>query len=500
MASRNYGGDVGAVTAPLGADNGYDYSLYKTDEYGHYIKVLLYGNDTTDNNGNAIDFKMVPVSMEMSDDGKYILMGFSKPDNIRVMDVDDGRHVDASVIYVIIVTSTGKVYQLNEETEFVSIENPTKSSLVQFYYGANYCRPAYSIIGSFDSKIMLKYSSDHNSSYSVVYVDNDELIVKEIVSVKILSELSMKHKLYNGGILLVGETSDDYLVFPDGGLYKCDGSLSVYCNNLCTDITYYDDATKMFASSYTVVKSLNKVTNQLVTETVELTKEQSFELVKNNTCRSELYREATNTEITVYAMEDIGHLFKYKLKSDCTVDYTTEGLGRIALPSEMKMGKGSISNLYSTNNGLHGNVDNPSVIGDYFSGYTDGYNPVNYLMEDYFIFRGHICETLYVPDDPYAIDGKIPYIVGDIVISGTTLFKLSNGSLKIYDLKTGSAPDYNIPSLTKVNSMEIINEKIVIEGVTNTGTIMKGSLDLNSGQFDTNYSNVLTEVRLTALN
>ena len=114
--------------------------------------------------------------------------------------------------------------------------------------------------------------------------------------------------------------------------------------------------------------------------------------------------------------------------------------------------------------------------------------------------RGHICETLYVPDDPYAIDGKIPYIVGDIVISGTTLFKLSNGSLKIYDLKTGSAPDYNIPSLTKVNSMEIINEKIVIEGVTNTGTIMKGSLDLNSGQFDTNYSNVLTEVRLTALN
>ncbi len=503
MASKSYGSAVGAATMTLGAADGYDYSLYKTDDYGHYIKVLLYGNDTTDEEGNAIDFKMIPVSMEISDDGKYVLMGFSKPDALRILDDSLGRHVQASVIYVIVVTSTGKVYQLNEQTEWVSIDSPDKSDFIQFYFGNNYNHPVYSIIGSFDSKIMLKHR-DLSSSYSVVYVDNDELIVKEIASKQVLSDLGDKYKVYNGGILLIGEANKDYLVFPDGGLYNYNGDLSVYCNNLCTDITYYDDATKMFASSYTAVKSLNKVTNQLVTETVELTMAQSFELVKNNTCRSELYRETTSTEVTVYVMEDAGHLFKFKLKSDCTVDYTSEGLGRIALPSGMKMGVGNMSNLTPQYGYFKDVLDDSSIIGDYFSGYAQIVNPytsesIPFIIEDYFIFRGHICESSHATN-PLAIEGKTPYLFGDIVISGSTLFKLTNGSIKIFDLKTGPAPDYSILSLTKVNYMDLVNGRIVIEGVTNNGTIMKGALNLDTGQFDVNYSNVLSEVRLVALN
>lgn len=496
MVSKNYGGDVGAASLSFAdAANGYDYSLYKTNEYGNYIKVLLYGNDTTGSDGDAIDFKMIPVSMEISEDGKYILMGFAKPDDIRVM--EEEKIVDARVTYVIVVASTGKVYRLNEQTVWVSVKNPTKSGLSDYYYGVDYSHPKYSIIGSFDSKIILRHGDRQDQAYYVAYVDNDELVMKEIMSKNVLSELTHEYKVFNNGIMMVRDNVDDYLVFPDGGLYKCNEDLIVYCNNLCSAITYYDDATKMFASSYTAIKSLNKLTNQLVTEKIDLTEAQSFELAKNNPCRSELYREITNTEITVYVMEDVGHLFKFKLKSDCTVDYTSGGLGRIALPSDMKLGKGTMSDIFTNSGSMTDRIDDPTLEGDYINGYTVGGFPT--YLEDYLILRGHICEAIH-SSSSFAIDGIMPYYFGDIAVSGSTLFKISNSSLKIYDLKTGTTTNYPIPNLTKVNSMEVINGKMIIEGVTNTGAIMKGSLDLNSGQFDTSYSNVLTEVRLVALN
>ena len=76
---------AGAAVMNLGDEsNAIDYSLYKTDEYGNYIKVLLYGNDVesgengeTEETNKALDFKMVPVSMEISDDGKYVLLGYA---------------------------------------------------------------------------------------------------------------------------------------------------------------------------------------------------------------------------------------------------------------------------------------------------------------------------------------------------------------------------------------------------------------------------------------
>ena len=488
MVSKNYGGNVGAVTASLGAANGYDYSLYKTDEYGKYIKVLLYGNDD-DQKDDAIDFKMVPMLMEISDDGEYILMAFAKSDRLGVQIIDSETVYFASpATYVIIVASTGKVYQLENGNGWTQ---SNANTIGMNYYKGTEFNKAYSIIDSFDSKLLLKYRGDDKTSYSIAYVDNEELVVKEITNNNVIKNMGDRYRMLNNGILLVetnGPDYETYMVFLDGGLQKYNNDdFTYYCNNLCTAVEYYDDDTKFFASSYTVVESLNKITNKLETKKIDLTKEQSFELMKNNLCRSEIYREVSSNEITVYVMETVSHLYKFKLKSDCTV----EDLGRIDLPAGMKLGKnpGAASSPLDDAQG----IINGDVIGDYLSGYTLGGSPVT--LNGYMVLNGHICQA-WVDPFPFSYDTPVT----DTIISGSTLFKIDSTKLKVYDLKTGPADDYSIPNLVKIDSMNLLGGKIVIKGVTNTGSILKGSLDLKTGVFDTNYSNVLVEVRLAALN
>lgn len=489
MVSKNYGGDVGAVTASLGATNGYDYSLYKTDEYGKYVKVLLYGNDDNQND-DAIDFKMVPMLMEISDDGEYILMAFAKSDRVGVQIIDSETvYISSYVTYVIIVASTGKVYQLSTPDYAWTQVNASRVDM-NYYKGSQSNKP-YSIIDSFDSKLLLKYRGEDKTSYSIAYVDNEELVVKEIANNNVIKNMSNRYRMLNNGILLVETTAPDYetyMVFPDGGLQKYNNDdFTYYCNNLCTAVEYYDDDTKFFASSYTTVESLNKITNKLETKKIDLTKEQSFELMKNNLCRSEIYREVSSNEITVYVMETVSHLYKFKLKSDCTV----EDLGRIDLPAGMKLGKNPGA-ATSPSDDAQG-IINGDVIGDYLSGYTLGGTPTT--LNGYMVLNGHICQAWV---DPFPFNYDTP--VTDTIVSGSTLFKIDSTKLKVYDLKTGPADDYSIPNLVKIDSMDLLGGKIVIRGVTNTGSILKGSLDLKTGVFDTNYSNVLVEVRLAALN
>ena len=267
MISKNYGGDVDAATLSLADDaDKYDYSLYKSDSYGNYIKVLLYGNEDT-NNDDAIDFKMVPVLMEISDDGEYILMAFADSDNIIK---GSGRESDpdysANATYIIIVASTGKVYQLDTKI-WTPIGAKIESATQDYYNSGNNVQP-YKIIGSFDSKMVLQCNRDYDSSssYKIAYVENEELVVKETINSSVL-KIGDRYRLFDNGTLAISTMNSDdvYLVFPDGGLFKYDDALTVYCNNLCTAVEYYDVDTKMFASSYTVVTSLNKLTNQLVT-------------------------------------------------------------------------------------------------------------------------------------------------------------------------------------------------------------------------------------------
>ena len=489
MVSKNCGGDVGAVTASLGAADGYDYSLYKTDEYGKYIKVLLYGNDDNQND-DAIDFKMVPMLMEISDDGEYILMAFAQSDRVGV-EIIDSETVYASsyVTWVIIVASTGKVYKLSAPDDAWIQVNASRVDM-NYYKGTEFNKP-YSIIDSFDSKLLLKYRGNDKTSYSIAYVDNEELVVKEIANNNVIKNMGDRYRMLNNGILLVETTAPDYetyMVFPDGGLQKYNNDdFTYYCNNLCTAVEYYDDDTKFFASSYTTVESLNKITNKLETKKIDLTKEQSFELMKNNLCRSEIYREVSSNEITVYVMETVSHLYKFKLKSDCTV----EDLGRIDLPAGMKLGKNP-GTTSSPSDDAQG-IINGDVVGDYLSGYTLGGTPTT--LNGYMVLNGHICQA-WVDPFPFSYDTPVT----DTIISGSTLFKIDSTKLKVYDLKTGPADDYSIPNLVKIDSMNLLGGKIVIKGVTNTGSILKGSLDLKTGVFDTNYSNVLVEVRLAALN
>ena len=487
MVSKNYGGDVGAATLSFAdAANGYDYSLYKTNEYGNYIKVLLYGNDTTDEEGNAIDIKMVPVSMEISEDGKYILMGFSKSGDLYY-DEKDGSLSGAYVTYILITTSSGKIYQLNDEPKMVQLKGGEESkNPIYTYYGRQYDGATYSIAGSFDSKLILKTCElGDKRGFAVAYVENDKLVLKEVINNNVINKLDFRYKVYNDGILKIctmGGEVDTYLVFPDGGLKKIsEGDLQVYNNNLCTSVTYYDADTKFFASSYTVVRSLNTATDGFVTETINLTQAQSFEIMKNNQCRSELYRETTDTEITVYAMETIGHVYKFKLKSDCSV----EDLGRTALP--FTMGK-----AYSGTDAPQ-NDTGITDYGDYLNGYGTYYLPTTYA-----IYNGHICSD--GTHDSYPINWSS--ITGDIVVSGKYLYKLdsSSGGITMYDLTTGTSDVYGIPTLVKVNSMDIINGVVIVEGVTNTATILKCSINLATKECNMSYTNVLVEVRLTALN
>ena len=463
------GSNIGAGPATVTvSDDVYDYSFYKTDEFGKHIKVLLYGNDDT-NNSDAIDFSMVPVMMEISDDGKYILMGFSKSDNIREM--PEGLTA-SKVIYIVIVADSGKIYELPPTGNTLKISEKKQS----YYGGSN--DPAYSIIGTYDSGLLMYDHTGTKYSFIAAYVDGSELVVKELISQELYAGLSDRYRVFNNGIIATmetGENGKEFLAFPNGGICLFPVDVTIYCDNLCTSITYYDEDTKMFASSFTVIKSFNKDTSKIVTEDVTLTKEQSYEMVAKSTCRNELVRGIQGDGITIYAMESVGHIYSFKLNTDCTVtDY-----GRTALPIT-----------------LRGVQDDTAIIatGDYFHGYSAS------TTYNYTVVNGHICQTYNQSKANYLIQGGTE--VGDMVVSGDAIYKIVDGTLKQYKPAISALSTFDLPAnILTVKSMEADDSgRVIIQANTTSGTVLTGALNLSTGEIDASYASVLKEVRLVALN
>ena len=496
----------GVAMMPFGDEStaANDYSLYKTDEYGNYIKVLLYGNDVqsgengeTDENSKALDFDMTPVSMEISDDGKYILLGYC-PSNQLWTNTNTGETY-ANVIYIVVTVDTGKVYQLNDQPMYTTLNSQSNTGYLYDYYGNVDC---YKIIGTYDSKLMLRTWSWSNVKYLVAYVENDELVVKETLTSKIISNLGQQYCFYNYGITRCSITNqnESYLVAPDGGLAQFENSYIVYGNNLCTAITYYDEDTKFFASSYDVITGINLDTGNLITQHVDLTKNQSYQMAIKNVQRNEVYKKTDSDGTTVYVMEAKNTLYKYRLNANCTVTKYSNaaGVGRFTLPFSLeKTGTSGMSSI----------ADDTQVLekyGDFLQGYYYtpymGSNNAYLIYYGYFVYNGHISQA-------YTNTGYSDYglpmgmTIGDIVVSNGTLYKLSSGgTLTSYNIETGASDTYSIAKVVRVQSMDIVNDIVVIKGIVANGSVMTGSLDLSTGMFDSNYSKVLAEVRLKALN
>ena len=504
----------GAALYPFADENtsstNTDYSLYKTDEYGNYIKVLLYGNDVqsgengeTAEGAEPIQFNMVPITMEISDDGKFILMAYSRSDYIHTNPQTDETYVP--VTYVVVSTETGKVYRLNEHYMSITLNSKSYSGYMYDYYGAY---GAYKLVGSYDSKLLLRiYNSNLDAKYYSAYIENDELVLKEILSSKIISDLSQLYAVYNYGIIKTSTwQSESYLISPDGGLAQFNDTYKAYGNNLCTSISYYDESTKFFASSYNVIKGINKDTGELITENVNLTREQSYQMALNNHCRSEIYKKTVNDGTLVYVMEAKNTLFKFKLNPDCTVTNYGNAEGRITLPFSLDKANGSNSvgdDTIAPNSPL-------AKEGNYLDGYHESYQmfdgnqyyyPPWTPYTSYVLFQGHICQSNYMMSSSQGgYEITMGMSIGDIVVSNGVMYKLSNGLVTAYNIDTGAETSYPIAKVVKVQSMDIINDTVVVKAIVSNGSVMTGSLDLNTGNFDTNYSKVLSEVRLKALN
>ncbi len=463
MAQKVYGKEITNATA-----------LYKITKEGKAYKVFLYdngGGSDKDKKPKNVDY--IPLTIDVSDDSKFILISYA-------VKIDGDYYQD----YIMVTVPDGHIYKLPYDPQTHYRQGIIKTEMSEWDYTGRYCVKigskiiansggAYSMRGTFGNGVLLRVFDLGEMKYVSATVDNGELVLKDLITkTQINEELSNSIDIYDGGILSCsnsGSTSK-YLVFSNGAIKRWDNSLIIYGDKLCTAITYYDDATKFFAKSYTQIKSYNTDTNQYVTETVDLSKQESYDLAITNHYRSELCKTPVPEGTVVIVMETLDTIYNFRLDNECNVT----DLGR---------SDASFDVTAAQNNTI---LDDRTCknSGTYLTGYMQ-------MPYTYYVINGTLCQMLtsdYVSRSTVLFENDMVYV-------------LKNNSLYGYDIVNGNPPAvYSVPVLEFMHSIEIMNGKVYVSGLSSTGAIVEGKLDLFTGNIDTKYSSVRSEVRLKALN
>lgn len=466
----------GAAKMPFGDNTGDKSVLYKKNELGEYVKVKLYETkEGMDSNTGEIQNDFSVVSMDVSDNGKYayMIMGIYELSH-------DGQHSYYNNIKSIVVSiETGKIYQLVELAPTTSMSADKSPYANSFTYSAEtllgftgYAN-TYQYIGSSDSYMFFRYY--HNNAFHIYSgIERDgEFVMKEIVNPTIMPNAGC-FKFYNNGILRVFTSgyilSDSYLVFPDGGLklFTAD-SLFVCGDNICTAVTYRD-VNNYFPESATIITGYNTTTHSVVTETVNYTVEQSYEMAIKTAHQNEIYKKEESDHTSMFVMDSVNSITRIQLNNDCT----SSVIGTDTVPFK----------LASLTTGITGS----NVFDDSASPGNSGYKVIN----------GHICQ--YTKSS--SIDGvSALYNPGDVIVGDNgCIYKVIGDALKKYDLFTEAYDSIEIPGLIRINSLDIDYDIALIEGVSDSGSTIKGILNFSNGTIDVSHTNILREIRIAALN
>ena len=462
-----------------------DNALYKKNQEGVYEKVKLYKDkETMDAKGEEDNREYVPLTLNISDNGKYALISIGiKPPSYYYSGGQEVYHI----IGVIVSLETGKIYPLPDETDQNSYTNVNYDNWYADYntylFGYMYWRQ-YQYFGSSDSVIYLTYS-DNNVCYLFAAVEKDnELVLTEIFNNKVIKN-SGPYKIYNHDIIRIfnntlWNNTDSYLVFADGSIKSVTESSVFECGgNLCTAVTYYDPITKYFPSSATIIVGYDTELHTFVTETVDYTQEEAYNVATQTIFESEIYKEVGTDSTILVTMSMISTITKVRLNNDCTFD----DLGETVLPFQL----GS----YNQSSPVYDDT------GNYYDEWNDIY--VYYYKDtyDYKMMNNHICQ--YYGDQSCC--GVVSNVnVGDMIVNDGFIYKVIGNSLKRYNLISGGDVEtIMVPELVAVSSLDIEGGRAILEGLSDSGKMISGTLDFSTGDIDLQHSNILREVKIEAL-
>ena len=454
-------------------DAGEKTALYKKDSVGDYVKVKLYetqekaAEGTEEGEIQIVDYS--PVSISITDNGTYayLIMGVYHPDSI---DPALSRYSDVKPIIVSI--ETGKIYELplNSGTSI----SPTDSMLSNYYNDhllmSDKAEQVYRYIGCSGSVLFFRIAVGGGESciYSAVE-DNGKLLLKEIASDKTLSNLG-NYRIYANGIIraLSTTSNDSILVFADGSRKQVSNDSLFECGDcLCTAVTYHDPVTKYFPSSATVILGYDEAAKNLKLEDRTFpTNQQSYDEMLKKTHQNEICKREASSEATVIIiMNSVNSISRIELRKD----FTVIDQGAFEVPFKLAA------------------VDPNFPITD------DSDTPGNY---GYTVINGHICQYGKASSHDGIADG---YALSDVVLDLDCLYKFASNTMNQFNVFNSEHKAVPVPGLFSVTTMEIDCDRIMITGFSESGLAVSGELNFLDTSASLNYTKVMREVRIAAL-
>ena len=80
------------------------------------------------------------------------------------------------------------------------------------------------------------------------------------------------------------------------------------------------------------------------------------------------------------------------------------------------------------------------------------------------------------------------------------LYKLDGSNLRSFDMINGSETAVVISGLVYVSSLVVEDEKVIVEGLSDRSTLVRGVYDYQTNQIDTAHNNIMKEIVLEAMN
>ena len=451
-------------------DDAVSTTFYKKTDSG-WVKVRMY---TDDSKGEEVSYESSPLVMEVTDDGKFAFMVFGE---LR-KDSRDYRNVT----YVIVSLSSGKIYELPDDTNHRISFNTNEYNGNKKYYNTDVVNRYdygchYKYIGCTDSAIYLTTHVENDAYHIYVATEsNGELNFNEIFSNEAMASNEVGNILfYKNGIMRVlhqdaNNHTESWIVFQNGHLKKCNEDELDECEGyLCTEVTYSNTYFPTNAKRITGLSGLN-----FTTDTVSYdTDAKSYNAAKNTLQTNQIFKKENANDTYIVLMNKVNKIQRLTLKNDCTFTLGDE----VALTDDYKLKT------------LPGWTEGGGIMDDSSGG---GGGPERY----YCIVNNHICQGTCAVGKVYGQYAPSSTIVSD----DGKMYLAVNDAVKKYDLLTYETGQLSVENLAEAKSLDADGDRIIISGLSTQGKSIKGTLDFSTGKVDTSEQDILKEYTIKAVN
>ena len=128
-----------------------------------------------------------------------------------------------------------------------------------------------------------------------------------------------------------------------------------------------------------------------------------------------------------------------------------------------------------------------------FTVLDDSASPGNYC---YTVINGHICQYAKTYSRDGIADG---YALSDVVTDTEHIYKFASNTMNRYNLFNDEIFPVTVAGLFSVTTMEIDNDRVMITGFSEGGLAVSGCLNFSDTSATLEYTKVMREVRIAAL-